>query len=60
MLPAPVLVAVGGDDVVGGVPQLLAHEAPGDGVWLWIGLKVDTEGQTLACTDLDGSVVYGS
>lgn len=53
-----VFVAVCGDDMVGCVPQLVAHEAPREGVWLWIGLHVNTQEQTLAWTDLDGSVVH--
>lgn len=54
-----VFVAVRGDDVVGRVPQLVAHEAPGEGVRLRVRLHVDAQGQTLARTDLDGSVVCG-
>lgn len=36
-----VLVAVCGDDMVGGVPQLVAHEAPGERVRLRISLHLN-------------------
>lgn len=52
-----VVAAVRGDDVVGRVAQLMAHEAPRHGAWLRIGLHADGEGQALARSHLDGSVV---
>lgn len=55
---SPVFVPVGGDDVVAGVLQLVAHEAPGEDVWLRVSLQVDAQKQTLARTHLDGFVVF--
>lgn len=52
-----VVVAVRGDDVVGRVAQLMAHEAPRHAAWLRIGLHADGEGQALTRAHLDGSVV---
>lgn len=49
---------VGGDEVVAGVLQLVAHEAPGEHVWLRVSLQVDAQKQTLARTHLDGFVVF--
>lgn len=43
----PVFMAVCGDDMVGCIPQLVAHEAPREGVRLWISLHVNNQGQTL-------------
>lgn len=45
---SPVFMAVCGDDMVGCVAQLLAHETPGDSVQLWISLHFNNERQTLA------------
>lgn len=39
-----VLVAARGDDMVRGVVQPTAHEAPRGTAWHWIGLDADTEG----------------
>lgn len=44
----PVLVAAGADDVVRGVPQHAAHEAPADGARPRIRLQLDLQGQALA------------
>lgn len=38
-----VLVAARGDDMVGGVVQPAAHEAPRGTAWHWISLYADTE-----------------
>lgn len=38
-----VLVAARGDDMVGGVVQPAAHEAPRGAAWHWISLYADTE-----------------
>lgn len=44
---SPVLLPVRGDDVVAGVLQLVAHEAPGQDVRLRVSLQVDAQEQTL-------------
>lgn len=44
--------------MVAGVLQLVAHEAPGEDVWLRVSLQVDAQKQTLARTHLDGFVVF--
>lgn len=54
---APVVPAVRGDDVVAGVSELLAHEAPGDGLRLRIRLHANVQRQTVAGADVEGSVV---
>lgn len=42
------------------VSQLMAHEAPREHAWLRVSLHVNTQEQTLACTDLNGVVVHRS
>lgn len=54
---APVVPAARGDDVVAGVSELLAHEAPGEGVRLWIRLHANVQRQTVAGADVEGAVV---
>lgn len=56
---SPVLLPVRGDDVVAGVLQLVAHEAPGEDVRLRVGLQIDAQEQTLSRAHLDGFVVFG-
>lgn len=56
---SPVLLPVRGDDVVAGVLELVAHEAPGEDVRLRMSLQVDAQEQTLPRTHLDGFVVFG-
>lgn len=40
---SPVLLPVRGDDVVAGVFEPVAHEAPGEDVWLRMSLQVDAQ-----------------
>lgn len=44
---SPVLLPVRGDDVVAGVLQPVAHEAPGEEVRLGMSLQVHAQDQTL-------------
>jgi len=55
----PVLVAVRADDVVRGVPQLAAHEAPGEAARLGVRLHVHVQRQALARPHVDRLVGHG-